>query len=160
VDSRCVGRAFSGIKLLATGKEDVQKGLVIEVARTSAAAKSAIEENGGKVKEIYRNKLGLRALLKPESFEKKVTGFRSQDFNMHALSRYMRSPSILSPLHGHLSVYPCAHHYYVIILNFPYSYYSPLFSHPSPCVGQAAAYTRACSSSSVQILWKPTFYVV
>ena len=34
-------------------------------------AKEAVEAAGGSVRKVYYNKLGLRALLKPEWFEKK-----------------------------------------------------------------------------------------
>lgn len=34
-------------------------------------AKAAVEAAGGSVRKVYYNKLGLRALLKPEWFEKK-----------------------------------------------------------------------------------------
>lgn len=37
----------------------------------SAAAREAVEKAGGTVTTVYYNKLGIRALLKPESFAKK-----------------------------------------------------------------------------------------
>lgn len=43
----------------------------IQVSSVSAAARSAIEKAGGSVSTVYYNTLGLRALLKPESFAKK-----------------------------------------------------------------------------------------
>lgn len=37
----------------------------------TARAKAAVEAAGGSVRRVHYNKLGLRALLKPEWFEKK-----------------------------------------------------------------------------------------
>ncbi|KAA0054211.1 50S ribosomal protein L15 [Cucumis melo var. makuwa] len=42
-----------------------------EVSRVTVRAKEAVEAAGGTVRRVYYNKLGLRALLKPEWFEKK-----------------------------------------------------------------------------------------
>jgi large subunit ribosomal protein L15 len=41
------------------------------VSRTTSRAKAAVEAAGGTVRLVYYNKLGFRALLKPEWFEKK-----------------------------------------------------------------------------------------
>lgn len=43
----------------------------IQVSRVTVRAKEAVETAGGSVRKVYYNKLGLRALLKPEWFEKK-----------------------------------------------------------------------------------------
>ncbi|KAJ4910799.1 Ribosomal protein L18e/L15 superfamily protein [Raphanus sativus] len=41
------------------------------VSRVTVRAKEVVEAAGGSVRRVYYNKLGLRALLKPEWFEKK-----------------------------------------------------------------------------------------
>jgi large subunit ribosomal protein L15 len=43
----------------------------LQVSRTTARAKAAVEAAGGTVRLVYYNKLGFRALLKPEWFVKK-----------------------------------------------------------------------------------------
>ena len=43
----------------------------IQVSQASAAAREAIEKAGGTVTTVYYNKLGIRALLKPEAFARK-----------------------------------------------------------------------------------------
>ncbi len=43
----------------------------VQVSQASAAAREAVEKAGGTVTTVYYNKLGIRALLKPESFLKK-----------------------------------------------------------------------------------------
>ncbi|CAB4290219.1 unnamed protein product [Prunus armeniaca] len=45
--------------------------LIDHVSRVTVRAKEAIEAAGGSVRRVYYNKLGFRALLKPEWFEKK-----------------------------------------------------------------------------------------
>lgn len=45
--------------------------LTLQVSRVTARAKVAVEAAGGSVRKVYYNKLGLKALLKPEWFEKK-----------------------------------------------------------------------------------------
>jgi large subunit ribosomal protein L15 len=42
-----------------------------QVSRATARAKAAVEAAGGTVRLVYYNKLGFRALLKPEWFAKK-----------------------------------------------------------------------------------------
>ncbi|KAH6829845.1 Ribosomal protein L18e/L15 superfamily protein [Perilla frutescens var. hirtella] len=42
-----------------------------QVPRVTVRAKAAVEAAGGSVRRVYYNKLGFRALLKPEWFEKK-----------------------------------------------------------------------------------------
>ncbi|EKX52737.1 hypothetical protein GUITHDRAFT_101888 [Guillardia theta CCMP2712] len=72
-DTGCVGSNIKkGIKLLAKGKEltKIDRPLQIEVSDASAQAKRIIEEAGGKVIIAYYNRLGLRAMLKPEKFER------------------------------------------------------------------------------------------
>lgn len=43
----------------------------MKVTRVTVRAKEAVEAAGGSVRKVYYNKLGFRALLKPEWFEKK-----------------------------------------------------------------------------------------
>jgi len=43
----------------------------IQVSRVTVRAKEAVEAAGGSVRRVHYNKLGFRALLKPEWFEKK-----------------------------------------------------------------------------------------
>ena len=59
-----------GIKVLA-GKSPAafRVPLSLEVSAASATAIDAIERAGGKIKTVYFNRLGLRALLKPHTFD-------------------------------------------------------------------------------------------
>lgn len=72
LDSRAVHKVKEGgVKLLGDRKEvDYSKlpPLNIVVSQASASAIRAIEAAGGKIECRYHNALGLRALLKPESF--------------------------------------------------------------------------------------------
>ena len=72
-DTNAVRRNIrDGVKLLAKGKEEFElDNLKLEVSQVSEAARRAIESRGGKVTTVYYNKLALRALTKPEWFEKK-----------------------------------------------------------------------------------------
>ena len=45
--------------------------VLLQVSRVTVRAKEVVEAAGGSVRRVYYNKLGLRALLKPEWFEKK-----------------------------------------------------------------------------------------
>lgn len=45
--------------------------LQLQVSRVTVRAKEAVEAAGGSVRRVYYNKLGFRALLTPEWFEKK-----------------------------------------------------------------------------------------
>ncbi|TQD75890.1 hypothetical protein C1H46_038571 [Malus baccata] len=51
----------------------LENGLMrgLQVSRVTVRAKEAVEAAGGSVRRVYYNKLGLRALLKPEWFDKK-----------------------------------------------------------------------------------------
>lgn len=71
-DSGVVSRKIKdGVKLLGVGAEDFDFSLKIQISQVSNTAKEAIENAGGAVTTVYYNKLGLRALLKPEWFAKK-----------------------------------------------------------------------------------------
>ncbi|PHU26733.1 54S ribosomal protein L10, mitochondrial [Capsicum chinense] len=56
---------------MGRGAEHIQWPIHLEVSRVTARAKAAVEAAGGSVRRVHYNKLGLRALLKPEWFEKK-----------------------------------------------------------------------------------------
>lgn len=60
-----------GVRLMGRGAEHIQWPIHLEVSRVTVRAKEAIEAAGGSVRRVYYNKLGFRALLKPEWFEKK-----------------------------------------------------------------------------------------
>ncbi|KAL8170193.1 hypothetical protein V2J09_021997 [Rumex salicifolius] len=60
-----------GVRLMGRGSEQIQWPIHLEVSRVTVRAKAAVEEAGGSVRKVHYNKLGLRALLKPEWFEKK-----------------------------------------------------------------------------------------
>lgn len=71
-DARLGGKAIrDGVKLLGRGSGSFSLPLHIEVSRVSRPAKEAVEAAGGTVTRVHYNKLGLRALLKPEWFAKK-----------------------------------------------------------------------------------------
>mmetsp|Transcript_53089 Transcript_53089/g.125403 ORF Transcript_53089/g.125403 Transcript_53089/m.125403 type:complete len:314 (+) Transcript_53089:119-1060(+) len=68
-DNGCIAKTIDkGVKLLATGKEQVDRPIQIEVSDASKAAIEAIEAAGGTVKRGYYNALGLRAHFKPDKF--------------------------------------------------------------------------------------------
>ncbi|TVU21307.1 hypothetical protein EJB05_30935 [Eragrostis curvula] len=60
-----------GIRLMGRGAEEIKWPIHLEVSRATVRAKAAVEAAGGTVRLVYYNKLGFRALLKPEWFEKK-----------------------------------------------------------------------------------------
>ncbi|EIE19588.1 ribosomal protein L15, partial [Coccomyxa subellipsoidea C-169] len=60
-----------GVKLLGSGAETFNKPLHLQVSQASASAVAAVERAGGSVTTVYYNKLGMRALLKPEWFARK-----------------------------------------------------------------------------------------
>eukprot|EP00164_Ancoracysta_twista_P010558 GFYU01015969.1.p1 GENE.GFYU01015969.1~~GFYU01015969.1.p1 ORF type:complete len:262 (-),score=60.47 GFYU01015969.1:133-918(-) len=67
-DAGCVGKIKEGVKVLSGHKEFTTK-VDLEVSRASKSAIEKIESAGGNVTTKYYNKLGLRALLKPEKFD-------------------------------------------------------------------------------------------
>ncbi|KAG0256626.1 YmL10 [Mortierella polycephala] len=69
LDSRCIHNIQDGVKLLGDGKLEFKTPINIEISRASKSAIKAIEACGGTVTSVYYNKLGLRALTKPEKFE-------------------------------------------------------------------------------------------
>jgi len=60
-----------GVKLLGRGAPQFRHKVDIQISQASPSAREAVERNGGRVTTVYYNKLGLRALLKPDWFEKK-----------------------------------------------------------------------------------------
>eukprot|EP01018_Ginkgo_biloba_P001574 Gb_40473 [translate_table: standard] len=71
-DVGAIGKKIEdGVRLMGRGAEDIHWPIHIEVSRVTVRAKEAVEAAGGSVRRVYYNKLGLRALLKPEWFEKK-----------------------------------------------------------------------------------------
>ncbi|GER54494.1 50S ribosomal protein L15 [Striga asiatica] len=71
-DSGAIGKQIEdGVRLMARGAEHIKWPIHLEVSRVTVRAKAAVEAAGGSVRKVYYNKLGLRALLKPEWFEKK-----------------------------------------------------------------------------------------
>ena len=62
-------KVLDGVKVLGRGGDTFSAKVDMEVSSISKSARQAIEEAGGRVSLVYYNKLGLRALLKPEKFE-------------------------------------------------------------------------------------------
>ncbi|BBH06874.1 Ribosomal protein L18e/L15 superfamily protein [Prunus dulcis] len=71
-DTGAIGKQIKdGVRLMGRGAEQIQWPIHFEVSRVTMRAKEAVEAAGGSVRRVYYNKLGFRALLKPEWFEKK-----------------------------------------------------------------------------------------
>ncbi|MED6205674.1 hypothetical protein PIB30_019973 [Stylosanthes scabra] len=71
-DTGAIGKQIKdGVRLMGRGAEQIKWPIHLEVSRVTVRAKEAVEAAGGSVRRVYYNKLGLRALLKPEWFEKK-----------------------------------------------------------------------------------------
>lgn len=71
-DTRAIGKQIKdGVRLMGRGAEHIQWPIHLEVSRVTVRAKAAVEAAGGSVRKVYYNKLGLKALIKPEWFEKK-----------------------------------------------------------------------------------------
>ncbi|KAI4345127.1 hypothetical protein L6164_012284 [Bauhinia variegata] len=71
-DAGAIGKQIEdGVRLMGRGAEHIKWPIHLEVSRVTVRAKEAVEAAGGSVRRVYYNKLGLRALLKPEWFEKK-----------------------------------------------------------------------------------------
>ncbi len=76
-DAGAITHVQAGVKILGTvflpvtsliRKGSLKKPVAIEVTKATPAAKRLIESAGGSVKEVYFNKLGIRAHVKPEKF--------------------------------------------------------------------------------------------
>ncbi|XP_022157403.1 uncharacterized protein LOC111024111 isoform X1 [Momordica charantia] len=71
-DTGAIGKQIQdGVRLMGRGAEHIKWPIHLEVSRVTVRAKEAVEAAGGTVRKVYYNKLGFRALLKPEWFEKK-----------------------------------------------------------------------------------------
>ncbi|KAK9280913.1 hypothetical protein L1049_003804 [Liquidambar formosana] len=71
-DTGAIGKQIKdGVRLMGRGAEHIKWPIHLEVSRVTVRAKAAVEAAGGSVRRVYYNKLGFRALLKPEWFEKK-----------------------------------------------------------------------------------------
>ncbi|KAJ8620385.1 hypothetical protein MRB53_028914 [Persea americana] len=71
-DTNAIGKQIKdGVRLMGRGAEHIKWPIHLEVSRVTVRAKEAVEAAGGSVRKVYYNKLGFRALLKPEWFEKK-----------------------------------------------------------------------------------------
>ncbi|KAL8133069.1 uncharacterized protein LOC141712357 [Apium graveolens] len=71
-ESGAIGKQIrDGVRLMGRGAEHIHWPIHLEVTRVTVRAKAAVEAAGGSVRKVYYNKLGFRALLKPEWFEKK-----------------------------------------------------------------------------------------
>eukprot|EP00262_Sarcandra_glabra_P001754 TRINITY_DN118_c0_g1_i4.p1 TRINITY_DN118_c0_g1~~TRINITY_DN118_c0_g1_i4.p1 ORF type:complete len:291 (+),score=46.71 TRINITY_DN118_c0_g1_i4:223-1095(+) len=71
-DTGAIGKQIKdGVRLMGRGAEQIIWPIHLEVSRVTVKAKEAVEAAGGSVRRVYYNKLGFRALLKPEWFEKK-----------------------------------------------------------------------------------------
>ncbi|KAL1215435.1 Large ribosomal subunit protein uL15c [Cardamine amara subsp. amara] len=71
-DVGAIGKQIEdGVRLMGRGADDIKWPLHFEVSRVTVRAKEVVEAAGGSVRRVYYNKLSLRALLKPEWFEKK-----------------------------------------------------------------------------------------
>ncbi|MBA0842610.1 hypothetical protein Goarm_002422 [Gossypium armourianum] len=71
-DAGAIGKQIEdGVRLMGRGAEQIKWPIHLEVSRVTVRAKEAVETAGGSVRRVHYNKLGLRALLKPEWFEKK-----------------------------------------------------------------------------------------
>lgn len=71
-DTAAIGKQIQdGVRLMGRGAEQIKWPIHLEVSRVTVRAKQAVEAAGGSVRRVYYNKLGFRALLKPEWFEKK-----------------------------------------------------------------------------------------
>ncbi|XP_031473492.1 uncharacterized protein LOC116245975 [Nymphaea colorata] len=71
-DAGAIGKQIEdGVRLMGRGAEHIKWPIHLEVSRVTVRAKEAVEAAGGSVRKVYYNKLGFRALLKPEWFEKK-----------------------------------------------------------------------------------------
>ncbi|VVB18032.1 unnamed protein product [Arabis nemorensis] len=71
-DVGAIGKQIEdGVRLMGRGADEIKWPLHFEVSRVTVRAKEVVEAAGGSVRRVYYNKLGLKALLKPEWFEKK-----------------------------------------------------------------------------------------
>jgi len=70
-DSGCAGklrRKQQGVKLLGNGSETFSSKINIEVSQASSTSIKAIQQNGGTVRLVYYDRVGMRSLLKPHKY--------------------------------------------------------------------------------------------
>lgn len=71
-DAGAIGKQIEdGVRLMGRGAENILWPIHLEVSRVTVRAKAAVEAAGGSVRRVHYNKLGFKALLKPEWFAKK-----------------------------------------------------------------------------------------
>ncbi|GLT29192.1 hypothetical protein SLA2020_040730 [Shorea laevis] len=71
-DVGAIGKQIKdGVRLMGRGADQIKWPIHLEVSRVTVRAKEVVEAAGGSVRRVYYNKLGMRALLKPEWFAKK-----------------------------------------------------------------------------------------
>ncbi|XP_074271209.1 uncharacterized protein LOC141595131 [Silene latifolia] len=71
-DVGAIGKQIGdGVRLMGRGCEQIVWPIHLEVSRVTVRAKAAVEAAGGTVRRVHYNKLGFKALLKPEWFVKK-----------------------------------------------------------------------------------------
>lgn len=68
---RRIGVVLLNTRWVAASIQSCCHTRLIQVSQASEVARRAIEQAGGSVSTVYYNELGLRALTKPEWFEKK-----------------------------------------------------------------------------------------
>uniref|UniRef100_A0A1J3DJQ7 50S ribosomal protein L15 n=1 Tax=Noccaea caerulescens TaxID=107243 RepID=A0A1J3DJQ7_NOCCA len=71
-DVGAIGKQIQdGVRLMGRGADEIKWPLHFEVSRVTVRAKEVVEAMGGSARRVHYNKLGLKALLEPEWFEKK-----------------------------------------------------------------------------------------
>ncbi|KAK8921907.1 hypothetical protein KSP39_PZI020230 [Platanthera zijinensis] len=71
-ETRAIGKQIKdGVRLMGRGAELIKWPIHLEVSRVTVRAREAVEAAGGSIRKVHYNKLGFRALLNPEWFEKK-----------------------------------------------------------------------------------------
>jgi len=89
-----------GVKLLGGGAGAFSAPVDLEVSRASRSAKAAVEAAGGSVREVWYNRLGLRALLKPEALARPVRPARLPPRLARLYDGAGRLPAPAQPLAG------------------------------------------------------------
>ena len=89
-----------GVKLLGGGAQAFTAPVDVEVSRASRSAKAAVEAAGGSVREVWYNRLGLRALLKPGALARPVRPARPPPRLARFYDSAGRLPAPAEPLAG------------------------------------------------------------
>eukprot|EP01125_Pyxidicula_operculata_P021955 TRINITY_DN8790_c0_g1_i1.p1 TRINITY_DN8790_c0_g1~~TRINITY_DN8790_c0_g1_i1.p1 ORF type:complete len:266 (+),score=57.22 TRINITY_DN8790_c0_g1_i1:45-842(+) len=99
IHSGCAGklrRTQQGVKILGQGAENFVHKVDLEISQISDDALKAIEKNGGSVKLVYYDKVGLRSLFKPENFVSSPPYYPPPPFSVNRnLRRPMEQPQQL-----------------------------------------------------------------